>query len=654
MGFLALVRGKPETGLPLLSNAESLFRSAKDIPNLALCLVRIAWAHRLLGDYPASMMAANEVLKLSSNRSKLGSLRAEAQRSMGLCLFRLGKAKEAVGWFEKSLGFYARMGKKRHASMVETEMGMAYRALGDYPEARNWYEHAIVTFKEIGDLTWQATLLNSMGVLHHAQGEYELAVNAFEEGLECARHSGYLDTEALILTSLGDLYAEIGEVAIAVLTYQQAEGIARMVSDQFLINYLSMVMADLYRQQRAFNKALALLEEVLPAVKASESYYERGLYYLISGKVFLSSGNTQQAIWDLQTAIDQFSQGGLIMEHAWTRLWYAAACHEFGDTVATHGNIKEAVALVGDKLPLHSLVASLVHVQQWLANIVDESQSHPEFARLLDRARHLESGLPGIRKKLRQLSSSVPVQVPHISIHTLGKAQVRINGKLISSTEWQTKSVRDMFFYFFFMAKPVTKEKIGAAFWPDISPAQLKLRFKNNIYRLRHALGQEVILFEDNLYRFNTDLDYECDLDQYESELALARTTQDISQQIDHYQKAFELVHGPFLEDIHADWAWHQRERLDQLYLSFTLTLARLLLQKGSKEEALQVCQRALDRDHCMEEAHQLAMQIYATMRDKAAITRQYRLCQKILHNELGSDPSPETQAVFQLTLSRK
>ena len=233
-------------------------------------------------------------------------------------------------------------------------------------------------------------------------------------------------------------------------------------------------------------------------------------------------------------------------------------------------------------------------------------------------------------------------------IHTLGKAQVRINGKMVTSSEWQTKSVRDLFFYFYIIAKPVTKEKIGAAFWPDISPAQLKLRFKNDIYRLRHALGQEIILFEDNLYRFNTDLDFESDIDQFESELVLARSTLDISQQVEHFQNAVDLVHGSYLEDIHADWAWHERERVDQMYISSLFSLSRLLLQKGSKAEALKICQRALDRDPCLEEAHQLAMQIYAAMQDRGAILRQYRLCQKILKNELGSAPSHETENVYQ------
>ena len=228
---------------------------------------------------------------------------------------------------------------------------------------------------------------------------------------------------------------------------------------------------------------------------------------------------------------------------------------------------------------------------------------------------------------------------------------MRINGKLITGPQWQTQSVRDLFFFFFVIKKPVTKEQVGPAFWPDISPAQLKLRFKNNIYRLRRAVGQDTILFDKDLYRFNDNLDYEYDVDFFETELAQARAATDPNQQIYHYQTAVELVSGSYLEDIDASWVWSEREYIEQQYLSTLLRLAKLLLQSGKKEEALQFCQRALARDTCFEDAHQLAMQIYAAMKERAAVSRQYQLCKKILEKELGASPSSETEEVYRQSI---
>ena len=77
------------------------------------------------------------------------------------------------------------------------------------------------------------------------------------------------------------------------------------------------------------------------------------------------------------------------------------------------------------------------------------------------------------------------------------------DGIPISLPEWQTRETRDLFFFLFFNPA-LTKEQIAMVFWPEITPARLKMRFKTTIYRLRHAVGQEVIRFEGERYSFQS------------------------------------------------------------------------------------------------------------------------------------------------------
>jgi DNA-binding SARP family transcriptional activator len=70
-------------------------------------------------------------------------------------------------------------------------------------------------------------------------------------------------------------------------------------------------------------------------------------------------------------------------------------------------------------------------------------------------------------------------------------------------------------------------------------------------------------------------------------------------------------------------------------------------LESGHPEKALTSCRRALDQDACLEEAHCLAMRIYAIMDDRSAIARQYQACKSNLQTELGLPPSRETEELY-------
>jgi LuxR family maltose regulon positive regulatory protein len=523
---------------------------------------------------------------------------------------------------------------------------MARRGTGDDEAAQDLYEKALEIWKERGDLTWQADILNNLGVLHHLRGEYEQAATAFEQGLECARRSGYLHSEALLLTSLGDLYAELGEFEIARHAYEKAEDIARQTSDQFLITYSLLSQAGVARASGIFDRARLLLDEVYAPVKEHNSNYEIGLFELECGRLELSSHSPLRAIPHLESAVESFRQGSRILETGWSHLWLAAACNQVGDVQAARLHIKETVKLDGKGY--HSLSMAAFQVRPWLDNgLGDDPEVRASLARLLSRAEMLQSKLPSVRKRLRRLTSTVPLPPPHLDIRAFGKAQVRVNGKLVTNTDWQARSVRELFFYFLHASDTLTKEQIGADLWPEVTPRQLKLRFKNNLYRLRRAVGPETILWDKDLYRFNQDLDYEYDVETFKTQLGKARAAKGVLERIQHYQEAVDQIKGPYLNDFESTWILPERERLEQDYLRALLSLAKLLLQIEKNEEALQICEHILARDACLEEAHRFAMRIYDRLGNHTAVSRQYRVCQRALRTELGVDPSPETEALF-------
>jgi DNA-binding SARP family transcriptional activator len=235
-----------------------------------------------------------------------------------------------------------------------------------------------------------------------------------------------------------------------------------------------------------------------------------------------------------------------------------------------------------------------------------------------------------------------------MAIQGFGRAQVKIGEKLLSLSDWQTQSVRDLFFYFMTIEKPLTKEQIGSVFWPDVEePARLKMRFKNDIYRLRRAVGSEIILYENDLYSFNRALDYEYDVEAFEGFLFQVKLSKEPKIRIELLQSAVNLVRGQFLEDIYANWVIPERERIVQEFLSAILDLAELFKSTNQVQAALNAYQQAIAHSPTFETVYILAMKLHAQLKDRVGAIRLYDAYIEMMKNELDLPPSPEMEAIY-------
>jgi ATP/maltotriose-dependent transcriptional regulator MalT len=650
-GYVSLVKGQVKYGCEQNNQAEALFRARGDLAGLAFTLVQRSWAHRLLGDYQSAVSEAEEAIQLTTGQPGQEFRWAEAHRMKGLALFRLGQASLAAECLEHSLKTFVRLRRDRDIHLLQMELGMTHRALGDLDSAQTNYEKALETWQKQGHLTAQTTLLNNLGVLYYFRGEYEAAVRSFQKGLDCARRSGYLRSEALLLASLGDVYSDIGDTESARAILQRAYEIAARTNDHFLINYSRIVLAGIARQEQDYKRARLFLEEAWNAVQKTGSSYEAGLYWLEAGRLCLSEKYPCSAISDLQTALENFEQGGFQSEAGIASLWLAAASSHAGDVEMARTFFESAFrAAQGGNLPASFLPIGL-QVRSWLAPLAGDEKIGPRLSLFLGQIDGFQKQLASLRKRLRRLTDLAQEAAPALVVRAFGKSQVWVHGQLVTNARWRTKSVKELFFFLLQASRPLTKEQIGVVLWPEGDEEQLRLRFKNDLYRLRRAVGQETILFENNAYRFNHDLDMAYDVEKFQESLKLARSARDAEERLRAYQEAVDAVHGPYLEDIDSTWPEADRERLRQDYLDALLALAELLLERRDTEAALKTCQYALAVDKTREEFYRLMMRIHAARGDRPAVTRQYQICRDALMEEIGMPPSLETEALYrQLT----
>ena len=105
--------------------------------------------------------------------------------------------------------------------------------------------------------------------------------------------------------------------------------------------------------------------------------------------------------------------------------------------------------------------------------------------------------------------------------------------------------------------------------------------------------------------------------------------------------------------DMDYFWINPDRQKFHELAVRNLLDLAQLLVKNHQPEEGLTYCSKALQEDPCNENIHRLCMEIYSSMGNKAAISRQYQHCLKTLKDEFSAPPSEATVSLYKSLMER-
>jgi len=633
-GSILGVKGNLKESRELLDKAVTVYKKAHNNSGLAITLVRRANTLRIIGDYSASLEDINESLKLTVSDISLQFYYAEALRLKGLNLYRLGESRQAVDALEHSLLLYSAMNETSRISTVLMETGMVHGAVGDIDSARNSYQKALALKEAESDLYTQAEILNNLAVLYHLIGEYELASETFETGIMCARKSHNRRAEALLLAGMG------GQA------YRQAAMIFEGHSGDFITNYLVFAQGNLELAKGNQDEVNRILRSSRKKIKTSQSTYERGLWTLLEGRYYLIKEEPRKAILLLKECKEFFAQDGRDLELLWSIIWLTAAYQKSREKDKARAEFQNI--LVVDQHPDHALLVSIRQALPWLKELQNDLAVGRQFGNLIEKSQRLNIKLPAVRRALRRHAKFIQVPAAILVIHAFGNPEVSVNGRLLQMSDWRTQSVRDLFFFFLHEQEAMTKEQVGVALWPETRDIHsLKARFKNEIYRLRRAVGREVIVFEDEYYRFNRQMDFEYDVDAFDSHLMRAKKLKDPDARIEQLQKAVYLVRGPFLADVDAEWALLERERLGQDYGFVLEELAYLYLNDNRLGNCLSICQLALKQNRFQEIIYQIEMRAYAAMGDRSAVARCYQMCQTAM-DSLGISLTQETEQLYQ------
>jgi len=234
-----------------------------------------------------------------------------------------------------------------------------------------------------------------------------------------------------------------------------------------------------------------------------------------------------------------------------------------------------------------------------------------------------------------------------LTLRLLGKPQVSLSGAAVSG--FISAKVHALLFFLATTGRPHTREALAGLLWGDMPEAQAGKNLRNALSNLRTLVGPHLLITRDEV-AFNRDSPYGLDV-----EVFLASMADPAGKDLEALHKAVELYQGDFLEGFYVvealaweEWMLGRRSLLKGAMLQALHMLVVKHLEREEHAAGIEYANRLLALEPWREETHRHLMILLARSRQRSAALAQYETCRRILAEELGVEPMPETTALYE------
>jgi DNA-binding SARP family transcriptional activator len=243
-----------------------------------------------------------------------------------------------------------------------------------------------------------------------------------------------------------------------------------------------------------------------------------------------------------------------------------------------------------------------------------------------------------------------------LKVFLLGPLRVAFRDRILE--RWPSRKGKFLFAYLAMNhSKIVSRDTLMEMFWPRSAPRSARNCLNVTIHGLRQhlqAVAGEValILYENEGYLINPELDFWLDVDEFKRAWSEGRTREQqsrIKDALARYSMAARLYIGDLMEESpYEDWLDLEREHLKEVYLGILDRMSHHYSLDGDPYSAISLCERMLEKDACQEEVHRRLMLCYFKLgfRDKAL--KQYQRCVLCLRQELDVEPTSDTMRLYE------
>ena len=250
-----------------------------------------------------------------------------------------------------------------------------------------------------------------------------------------------------------------------------------------------------------------------------------------------------------------------------------------------------------------------------------------------------------------------------LSAQLLGTFKVTLDGRRLDALAWQHGSAERLLKLLLVSPRHQLRREVAAELlWPEAPPGRAMANLRRALHFLGRALEPNspgaVLLHDHRVVGFSSAVRLETDhaalesaLDRLEC-LLRGRAPRADDEWLRKVSSETELILAIdscelLPDDPYEPWLARHRDQLMLRWESALLPAAQALGEGNHLAQAHAVVERSLALDPADEDAHRLAIELYAREGRGHAARRQFLACQRILRDQYQADPSPLTVAAL-------
>ncbi|HEX7098724.1 MAG TPA: BTAD domain-containing putative transcriptional regulator [Acidimicrobiia bacterium] len=241
-----------------------------------------------------------------------------------------------------------------------------------------------------------------------------------------------------------------------------------------------------------------------------------------------------------------------------------------------------------------------------------------------------------------------------LAIRVLGDVDIRVGGRPI---EVDTRKALALLTYLAVSGTSASRDTLTALLWSDLDSNRGRGALRRTLSVLRKALGNRWLAVDSDRVRLETDAVY-LDL---EDARRLEETVEAHHEQSSELcleclrclERAASLYRGEFMAGFYVrdapefeSWQLHEADRVRRRHTSVLARLADAVAARGDFARSVDIARQRVAVTPLDEAAHRQLMTALVWAGDRAAALRQYKDLVRVLDEELGVPPLPETSAL--------